>query len=129
MAMSAGGGRTKIELADLGTVQVLDMLGPLDEFGVIAVDSIHHVIVDLNTVEKNVSQRNKILAIDSMGGGIFIFEALSSAAKMIMRAKADTKHIILFADASDSEEPGLYQELLSNCRPQRFEQRGSHWCW
>jgi Mg-chelatase subunit ChlD len=116
MAMSAGGGRTKIDLANLGTVQVLDMLSPMDEFGVIAVDSSAHTIVDLNTVDKNLGQRGKILSIDSMGGGIFIYEALSSAARMLLSAKADTKHIILFADAADSEEPGQYRALLENCR-------------
>ena len=35
MAMPAGGGRTKMDLADLGTVQVLDLLSPMDEIGVI----------------------------------------------------------------------------------------------
>jgi len=35
---------------------------------------------------------------------------------MILSAKAESKHIILFADAADSEEPGKYQELLEKCR-------------
>ena len=39
MAMPAGGGREKIDLADLGTVQVLDLLSPMDEIGVFAVDT------------------------------------------------------------------------------------------
>jgi hypothetical protein len=34
MSMPAGGGRIKMDLADLGTVQVLDLLSPMDEFGV-----------------------------------------------------------------------------------------------
>jgi len=50
-----------------------------------------------------------------MGGGIFIYEALSNAAKMISDAEPLTKHIILFADAADSEEPGRYEELLEKC--------------
>jgi Mg-chelatase subunit ChlD len=116
MAMAAGGGRTKMDLANLGTVQVLDLLSPADEFGVIAVDSTAHTIVELDTVANNLGRRSKILAIDSMGGGIFIFEALSNAARMLLAAKAETKHIILFADASDSEEPGQYQDLLANCQ-------------
>src|SRR3954464_6536284 len=68
MAMPAGGGRTKMDLADLGAVQVLDLLSPMDEIGVIAVDSSPHVIVSLNTVEQNLGQRGRILSIDSMGG-------------------------------------------------------------
>ena len=49
---------------------------------------------------------SKILRIQSQGGGIYVYEALAKAAEMIMKAKAGTKHIILFADATDAEEPG-----------------------
>src|SRR4029434_9317172 len=56
------------------------------------------------------------LKIDSGGGGIFIFEALSTSAEMLLKAKAGTRHIILFADAADSEEPGKYRELLAQCQ-------------
>ena len=59
--------------------------------------------------------RSKILAIDSAGGGIYIYEALATAAKMIAPAKAGTRHIILFADAADSEEPGDYKTLVPQC--------------
>ncbi len=116
MAVPAGGGKTKMDLADLGTVQVLDLLSPMDEIGVIAVDSSPHEIVPLNTVEVNAGQRGRILGIDSMGGGIFIYEALMAAASTISHAKAETKHIILFADAADSEEPGDYVQLLEKAR-------------
>ena len=34
---------------------------------------------------------------------------------MILPAKAGTKHIILFADAADSEEPGDYKTLVAKC--------------
>lgn len=115
MAMPAAGGKTKMDLADLGTVQVLDLLSPMDEIGVIAVDSSPHEIVPLNSVEVNAGQRGRILSIDSQGGGIFIYEALSAAASTIVGAKAETKHIILFADAADSEEPGDYIRLLEKC--------------
>jgi len=50
-----------------------------------------------------------------MGGGIFIYEALSAATKMLTASKAGTRHIILFADAADSEEPGKYVQLLEKC--------------
>src|SRR5262249_12828864 len=39
----------------------------------------------------------------------------STAAEMMLKAKSGTKHILLFADAADSEEPGKYQELLRQC--------------
>jgi Mg-chelatase subunit ChlD len=113
MAVTVGGGRTKMDLANLGTAQVLDLLGPGDELGVIAVDSSPHVIVDLDTVANNQSERGTILSIDSMGGGIFVYEALVAASQMLLKANAETKHIILFSDAADSEQPGAYRDLLS----------------
>ena len=87
----------------------------MDQFGVLAVDSSAHLIVDLADVSETAALRGKILQIESMGGGIFIYEALSHAAKMVVSAEPQTKHIILFADAADSEEPGSYRELLAEC--------------
>ncbi len=116
MSMPAGGGRIKMDLADLGTVQVLDLLSPMDEIGVFAVDTTPHEIVPLDTVERNLSYRNQILAIGSMGGGIYIYEALVASARMISGAQAQTKHIILFADASDSEQSMHYEEIVDKLR-------------
>ena len=116
MSMTVGGGRTKMHLANLATVEVLDMLSPMDEFGVVAVDSSPHIIANLAQVENQSHVRGKILRIGSQGGGIFVYEALSAAAKMLLKAQAGTRHIILFADAADSEQPGRYLELLEECR-------------
>jgi Mg-chelatase subunit ChlD len=116
MAVPAGGGRTKMDLANVAAVQVLDLMSPMDEFGVIAVDSSPHTIVDLAPPDDVARIRNQILRIDSEGGGIFIFEALAASANMMVNAKAGTKHIILFADAADSEEPGRYKELIDQCQ-------------
>ena len=115
MAVPVGGGRTKMDLANLAAVQVLDMLTPMDEFGVVAVDSASHIIVPLNRVDESKSARSRILRVDSGGGGIFVFEALTTAADMLLKAESGTRHIILFADAADSEEPGEYMELLRQC--------------
>ncbi len=112
MAMTASGGRTKMDLANLATAEVVDMLGPMDQFGCIAVDTIPHEIVPLSDVAQREAIRGKVLKIDSMGGGIFVYEALAAAARMILPATAGTKHIILFADAADSEEPGDYKTLI-----------------
>lgn len=116
MAIQVPDGRTKIDLADLATVEVINMLGGVDQFGCIAIDSIPHTIVPLSEVTDRKALARPVLRIGSEGGGIFIYEALSAAAKMISPAKAGTKHILLFADASDSEEPGDYATLVSQCR-------------
>jgi Mg-chelatase subunit ChlD len=112
MSMPAGGGRIKMDLADLGTAQVLDLLSPMDEIGVFAVDTTPHEIVPLDTVEKNRGYRGRILAIGSEGGGIYIYEALVACASMIQGAKAPTRHIVLFADAADSEQSMHYEEIV-----------------
>ncbi|HXT11781.1 MAG TPA: VWA domain-containing protein [Candidatus Angelobacter sp.] len=117
MSMPAGGGRIKMDLADLGTVQVLDLLSPMDEFGVFAVDTEPHLIVPLDTVDNNLGSRGKILSIGSQGGGIVVCQALQAAAGMIANAKAQTKHIIMFADAADSRQQLCdYSTLIEKCR-------------
>ena len=47
-----------------------------------------------------------------MGGGIFTYTALVTAARMVQESEKGTRHIVLFADAADAEEPGDYQRLL-----------------
>jgi hypothetical protein len=116
MAVPVGGGKVKMDLANLGAAQVLDMLGPMDEFGCYAVDTAPHEIVGLGTVKDKERLRDKILRIQSMGGGIYVDEALTASAEMIRHAKAGTKHIVLFADAADAEQPGNYKELLDKTR-------------
>jgi len=62
------------------------------------------------------ARRGDILQIESMGGGIYVYEGLLDASKMLAGATAGTRHIILFADAADAEQPGKYKELLENNR-------------
>jgi hypothetical protein len=115
MSMPVDGGKVKMDLANLGTAQVLDLLGPGDEFGVLAVDTAPHVITELGPVKDRERVRGDILGIRSMGGGIYVYVALDAALGMMASAKAATRHIILFADAADAEEPGRYQDLLERC--------------
>lgn len=114
MGAPVDGGKTKMDLANIGTVQVLDLLSEMDEMGVLAVDSAAHTILDLKSVEECRLRRNDILQIESMGGGIFVYEGLVEASKMLVGASAGTRHIILFADAADAEQPGEYKELLEH---------------
>lgn len=116
MSMPASPGKTKMDLANLATAEVLNMLHDQDEFGVIAVDSSPHTIVPLNEKGNLGGAYDKIMRIASMGGGIFVYTGLVDGLKMLIKAKAGTKHIVLFADAADAEEPGAYRELLAKCR-------------
>ncbi len=116
MTAPVSGGRVKMDLADEGAAQVLELLGPMDEFGVLAVDTAPHVVAEFGPVKDKASVKRDILSIRSEGGGIFIYVALEAAADMLQKAKAGTRHILLFADANDSEEPGRYQELIDKCQ-------------
>ena len=106
------GGRTKMDLANLGAAASLDLLSPMDEFGVLAVDTTPHVILPLQDVKNKNSMHNTILTIQSMGGGIYVYDGIEAAIKMLKEAKSQTRHIILFSDANDSEKPGEYWKLL-----------------
>jgi Mg-chelatase subunit ChlD len=116
MAMTVPGGQMKMDLANLGTAQVVDLLSAMDEFGVIAVDSAPHVISPLARLDNKQEVKDKVLRIDSMGGGIYVFEALKAASAMLAQATPTTRHIILFSDAQDSEVPGAYRQLLRKCQ-------------
>lgn len=111
MAMEIGAG-TKMALANLATVEVLRMMAPDDEFGVVAVDSSTHLVQPLEPVSENSDTAAKIVAIEAMGGGIFIYQALYAATAELLKSDAPQRHLLLFADAQDSEEPGDFRELL-----------------
>ncbi|HVW02583.1 MAG TPA: vWA domain-containing protein, partial [Planctomycetaceae bacterium] len=113
MAISVKGGKTKMDLANLGTAECIKLLSPGDSVAVIAVDSSPHVVQPLTPVDDPARILPKVLKIESMGGGIFVYEALVAAGDQLMRAEQSTRHIILFSDAADSEEPGNFRSLLA----------------
>jgi Mg-chelatase subunit ChlD len=117
MAAPAGDGRTKMDLANLGTCAAIQTLGPFDEVGVIAVDSAAHVISPLTSAAEKDRICDQVRQIQSMGGGIFTYTALVTAAKVVQESDKGTRHIVLFADAADAEEPGEYIRLLETLGP------------
>jgi Mg-chelatase subunit ChlD len=117
MAMPADDGRTKMDLANLGTCAAIETLGPLDEVAVIAVDSAAHVVAPLTSASDKDRICDEVRRIQSMGGGIFTYTALVTAAKIVQESNKGTRHIVLFADAADAEEPGEYERLLATLKP------------
>ena len=112
MTAAAGDGRTKMDLANLGTCSAIETLGPFDEVAVIAVDSMAHVVSPLVSASDKDSVCDQVRRIQAGGGGIFTYTALVTAAKIVQESSKGTRHIVLFADAADAEEPGDYQRLL-----------------
>ncbi|MDR0336606.1 MAG: VWA domain-containing protein [Planctomycetaceae bacterium] len=116
MGMVVPDGRIKMDLANLGAAEVLNILTPFDEVAVLTCDTHAQTIIPLKQNSNPQNDRHKILSIAPGGGGIFVYVGLSAASKILARANADTKHIILFTDADDTEQPEDYVRLLTACK-------------
>jgi len=113
MAASAGAGLTKMDLANLGASAAIELLSALDSVAVHAVDSSPHVVQELTRVEDPGTIIARVRRVQSAGGGIFTYTALLAIGKEMEPAEQATRHIILFADAADAEEPEGCPELLA----------------
>lgn len=107
------GAVTKMDLANNGAINAINLLGDNDYITVSAVDSESHMFVPLRQLR---GQRNgiigKVRKIRSMGGGIFVFNGLEAAYASLRAAPSKTRHVILFSDAADTEQPGDYKNLI-----------------
>ena len=120
MAAPVGGG-TKMDLANEGTARSIELLGYQDMVGVFAVDSEAHEVVPLQQIGSESSRgqmRDKVRRVRSEGGGIFVYNGLKAAWNVLKESAYGTRHIILFADAADAEEPGDYVRLLGEVTSQ-----------
>ena len=68
-------------------------------------DSKAHLVVPLVPAADKGSITARVRSIESMGGGIYTYTALQAAAAQLRGASQGTKHIVIFADAADAEEP------------------------
>lgn len=115
MTMPVSGGKSKMDLANAASANVIDLLSTEDEIGVFAVDTAPHLILKLKPLVNKAAAKNRVLRIRSEGGGIYVYEGLKAAVGMLKGSSASSRHIILFSDAADSEQPGAYQQLLADC--------------
>lgn len=115
MGAQVQGGRIKMDLANEGAAKAIEMLGYQDWVSVFAVDSEAHVPVNMQQVKDdgNKSTLMRICRKISVGGGgIFTYTGLKAGWKVLKSSNYGTRHLILFADAADAEEPGDYIKLL-----------------
>lgn len=114
MSMTVANGFTKMSLANEGAGNAIKFLGPQDLLTVFAVDSEAHQMVPLQPVGPNQEKmQSAVRRIESTGGGIFVYTGLKAAWDQLKTAPAGQRHIILFSDAADSEEPGDYKNLIA----------------
>ncbi|MEX2607776.1 MAG: VWA domain-containing protein [Kiritimatiellia bacterium] len=120
-SMSAGtaGGMSKMQLANQGAARAIELLGEMDSVTVFAVDTEPHQILPLSQAGRDRERLTSIVRrIQSGGGGIYVFNGLEAVWKELQNAPQPRRHIILFSDAADSEQPngvdGLLREMLAN---------------
>ncbi|MBF0196475.1 MAG: VWA domain-containing protein [Planctomycetes bacterium] len=115
MGAKVGGGMSKMRLANEGSATAAELLGHNDAIAVFAVDSQPHTIVGLSKVGQDREYLGQcIRSIQSMGGGIYVYDGLAACWGEIAAAPQANKHIILFSDAADSEQPGDYINLVAD---------------
>jgi hypothetical protein len=113
MAVGVAGGKTKMDLANSGAADAINLLGPMDQVTVFAVDSEPVTVVPLTRIEgRKAELGNRVRKVQSAGGGIFVYTGLKAGWEELRKSPAGTRHVILFSDAADSEEPGDYKKLI-----------------
>jgi len=115
MGVTVPDGRTKMEVAAEGVVGALTLLNEHDEASVHMVDTQSHEIFPLSPVSEGLPL-GKVARGFSGGGGIFVGEALRTGRKEILQSDKATRHVLLFSDAADSEEPDDYKATISALR-------------
>lgn len=106
-SMSAGTpGATKIKLAAEGAVRIIELLMVNDRFGLNVTDTEPSWPLPFQAVT---ADRSALIStargIDTGGGGIYVYTGLESAYNAIAREDAQVRHLILFADTADAEQP------------------------
>ncbi|MGA9524116.1 MAG: VWA domain-containing protein, partial [Myxococcaceae bacterium] len=115
MGATVPDGRTKMQLAAEGAVAALELLNPEDEASVHMIDTQVHEIFGLSPVQEGLPL-DKVASGFSGGGGIYVGEALRAGRSEVLESGRPTRHVLLFSDAADSEEPADYRETLARLR-------------
>jgi Mg-chelatase subunit ChlD len=118
MGVQVPDGRTKMELAAEGVVGALTLLNEKDEVSVHMVDTETHEIFPMSPVAEGLPL-DAVARGFSGGGGIYVGEALRTGKKEILGSDKATRHVLLFSDAADSEEPDDYLKTLSQLQEEK----------
>ena len=119
---AAGGAATKMDLANQACANAVKLLSDYDEAGVCMTDTafkwVGGKLRPMTPGNKNRLIRD-VLSARPGGGGIYVKTGIHAAYTELRRSAAQTRHIILFADAQDSEQqngcyPMARQEFARN---------------
>lgn len=113
MGVGVGGGKTKMDLANSGAANAIDLLGPMDQIAVLSVDNEPTKVVPLTLIgKKKADLTRRVRSIKAGGGGIYVYNGLKAAWDELKKSPAGTRHVILFTDTQDTEQPADYKNLL-----------------
>ncbi|MBN2583179.1 MAG: VWA domain-containing protein [Planctomycetes bacterium] len=107
MTMPVGGGATKMDLANQACVNALQLLDEYDQAAVCMTDTAPKWVdggLRPMTPSNKASLSSDVLRNRGGGGGIFVRSGIAAAYKELAQSDAQSRHIILFADATDSEQ-------------------------
>jgi Mg-chelatase subunit ChlD len=102
------GGVEKTDIARAAAQRAIEALSEIDEVGVLAFNTSHEWLIDLQQLPPEDVVREGLGAIRP-GGGTNLSESLSTAAEALRQSQANLKHIILFTDGFT--DPGVFDDL------------------
>jgi len=106
------GGVMKIRLAAEGAARAAELINDDDEITIIAFDTKPQDVIGPFTGRTREQFIPKIVSIAPGGGGIYTYESLVEADKIISAATRPTKFVILMADGDDAEHPDGAREIV-----------------
>ena len=115
MGAEVSPGISKMSLANRAAIEAVSLLAARDEVTVFAVDTAAHRSLPLTELDddwRRDGALSQIAAIEAGGGGIFVHLGLAAGMNELLKASVNTRHLVLFSDAADSEEPGDYKKLV-----------------
>lgn len=109
-------GVLKMRLAAEAAARVAEMVNEDDEVTVIGFDTEPVDVIGPFLGRDKHKYINQILSIAPGGGGIYVYESLKEAEKIIARSTKLSKFIILLADGNDAERQEGVRELVRKMR-------------
>ena len=111
---ASAGSSTKLELANEAAARSAVLLGAGDRVGVAHVDTEVHWTIPLSPLLDSASLAARLRAVSTGGGGIAIDTALRAGYGALIKEATQLKHLLLFADGSDSVDREQAPALVAN---------------
>ncbi|MCL5998262.1 MAG: VWA domain-containing protein [Chloroflexi bacterium] len=109
-------GVLKMRLAAEAAARAAEMINDDDEITVIGFDTEMVDLIGPFTGRERVQYIPRILSIAPGGGGIYVFESLTEARRIVAKSNRLTKFIILLADGNDSERQDGVRDMVKQMR-------------